>query len=222
MILNPSIFEFLNKLKVNNNRPWFKENKSIFDRHNKEVKNYFEAVFQTNKNFFNWESFKVFRIYKDVRFSKDKLPYKTHFAVAFHRTKPKYRGGFYVHIQPGNSFIASGFWNPNKEDLYRIRKEIEADGDYFRKVIENTNIIKKWGPINGNSLKVCPKGFDKNHPSIDLLRFKQFIYLKNFEDEKVFKKEFYGEIADYFKLLMPFNDYFSDVLTTNLDGQSIL
>ena len=121
MILNPSIFEFLNKLKVNNNRPWFKENKSIFDRHNKEVKNYFEAFFQTNKNFFNWESFKVFRIYKDVRFSKDKLPYKTHFAVAFHRTKPKYRGGFYVHIQPGNSFIASGFWNPNKEDLYRIR-----------------------------------------------------------------------------------------------------
>ena len=67
-----------------------------------------------------------------------------------------------------------------------------------------------------------PKGFDKNHPSIDLLRFKQFIYVKNFEDEKVFKKEFYGEIADYFKLLMPFHDYFSDVLTTNLDGQSIL
>ena len=157
-----------------------------------------------------------------MRFSKDKLPYKTHFAVAFHRTKPKYRGGFYVHIQPGNSFIASGFWNPNKEDLYRIRKEIEADGDYFRKVIENTDIIEKWGPINGNSLKVCPKGFDKNHPSIDLLRFKQFIYVKNFEDKKVFKKEFYGEIADYFKLLMPFHDYFSDVLTTNLDGQSIL
>ena len=163
MILNPSIFEFLNHLKINNNRPWFKENKSIFDRYNKEVKNYFESVFQTNKNFFNWESFKVFRIYKDVRFSKDKLPYKTHFAVAFHRTKPKYRGGFYVHIQPGNSFIASGFWNPNKEDLYRIRKEIEADGDYFRKVIENKNIIEKWGPINGNSLKVCPKGFNKNH-----------------------------------------------------------
>ena len=106
--------------------------------------------------------------------------------------------------------------------MYRIRKEIEADGDYFRKVIENINIIEKWGPINGNSLKVCPKGFDKSHPSIDLLRFKQFIYVKNFEDEKVFKKEFYAEIADYFKLLMPFHDYFSDVLTTNLDGQSIL
>ncbi len=109
-----------------------------------------------------------------------------------------------------------------EEDVTTLAKEIEADGDYFRKVIENTDIIEKWGPINGNSLKVCPKGFDKNHPSIDLLRFKQFIYVKNFEDKKVFKKEFYGEIADYFKLLMPFHDYFSDVLTTNLDGQSIL
>ena len=83
----------------------------------------------------------VFRIYKDVRFSKDKTPYKTHFAIAFHRTKPKYRGGFYIHIQPGNTFVASGFWNPNKDDLFRIRKEIESDGDYFRGVIENKKIL---------------------------------------------------------------------------------
>ena len=82
MQLDPSIFNFLNTLKKNNNRPWFKENKSVFDMHNKNVKNYFESFFEQEKEQFNWESFKVFRIYKDVRFSKDKLPYKTHFANA--------------------------------------------------------------------------------------------------------------------------------------------
>ena len=124
MNLEPEIFEFLKKLKKNNNRPWFKDNKSTFDTHNSNVKKYFSNFFDNNKDQFKWESFKVFRIYKDVRFSKDKTPYKTHFAIAFHRTKPKYRGGFYIHIQPGNTFIASGFWNPNKDDLYRIRKEM--------------------------------------------------------------------------------------------------
>ena len=222
MNLQPEIFEFLKKLKKNNNRPWFKDNKSFFDIHNSNVKEYFSNFFDINKDHFNWESFKVFRIYKDVRFSKDKTPYKTHFAIAFHRTKPKYRGGFYIHIQPGNTFKASGFWNPNKDDLYRIRKEIESDGDYFREVIENKKITKKWGAIHGNSLKVCPKGFDKNHPNIDLLRYKQFIFVKNFQDEMVLEDNFRDTVNEHFKLLLPFHDYFSDVLTTDLNGQSIL
>ena len=222
MNLEPEIFEFLKKLKNNNNRPWFKDNKTTFDLHNSNVKQYFSAFFDINKDYFNWESFKVFRIYKDVRFSKDKTPYKTHFAISFHRSKPKYRGGFYIHIQPGNTFIASGFWNPNKDDLFRIRKEIESDGDYFKGVIENKNIVKKWDSINGNSLKVCPKGFDKNHPFIDLLRYKQFIFVKNFQDNIVLEDSFSEIVRDHFKLLLPFHDYFSDVLTTDLNGQSIL
>jgi len=222
MKLEPELFKFLKELKKNNNRNWFKDNKSTFDFHNSKIKESFSLFFDQNKEHFKWETFKVFRIYKDVRFSKDKTPYKTHFAIAFHRIKPEHRGGFYIHIQPGNSFIASGFWDPNKDDLFRIRKEIEVDGDYFRKVIDNKNIIKKWGPINGNSLKVCPKGFDKNHPSIDLLRFKQFIYVKNFKDEIVLDKDFHATVKEHFKILLPFHDFFSEVLTSDLNGQSIL
>lgn len=222
MQLDPSIFNFLNTLKKNNNRPWFKENKSVFDMHNKNVKYYFEFFFEQEKEQFNWESFKVFRIYKDVRFSKDKLPYKTHFAIAFHRLKPKFRGGFYVHIQPGNTFIASGFWAPEKDDLFRIRKEIESDSDYFRKVIESKKIVDVWGSIKGNSLKIGPKGFDKNHPAIDLLKYKQFLYVKNFKDQDVFSKDFTKKIRDCFSHLIPFHDYFSAVLTSDLNGQSIL
>ena len=222
MILEPSVYEFLDKLKKNNNRPWFKENKSLFDYHHNKIKKYFEAFFEKEKVMFNWETYKVFRIYKDVRFSKDKLPYKTHFAIAFHRIKPKFRGGFYVHLQPGNTFIASGFWAPEKEDLFRIRKEIELDGEVFGKVIENKKIIDSWGPIQGNSLKTGPKGFDKNHPFIDLLKYKQFIYVKKFNDDEVFKNDFQKRISKNFKLLLPFHNYFSDILTSDLNGQSIL
>jgi len=222
MKLDLEIFKFLKKLKVNNNRPWFKDNKPIFDIHNSNIKEYFGVFFNENKENFKWESFKVFRIYKDVRFSKDKTPYKTHFAIGFHRTKPKYRGGFYIHIQPGKSFIASGFWSPNKDDLFRIRKEIESDGDYFREVINNKKIVKKWGSLNGDPLKVCPKGFDKNHPYIDLLRNKQFIFVKNFSDEVVLNDDFSQIVREHFKLLLPFHDYFSDILTTDLNGRSVL
>lgn len=83
-------------------------------------------------------------------------------------------------------------------------------------------LLKNGGPINGNSLKVCPKGFDKNHPSIDLLRFKQFIYVKNFKDEIVLDKDFHATVKEYFKILLPFHDFFSEVLTSDLNGQSIL
>ena len=116
MNLEPEIFEFLKKLKKNNNRPWFKDNKSTFDTHNSNVKKYFSNFFDNNKDQFKWESFKVFRIYKDVRFSKDKTPYKTHFAIDVHRTKTKYRGGCYIDIQRGNTDIERGFGNQNKMD----------------------------------------------------------------------------------------------------------
>ena len=89
-------------------------------------------------------------------------------------------------------------------------------------MIENKKITKKWGAIHGNSLKVCPKGFDKNHPNIDLLRYKQFIFVKNFQDEMVLEDNFRDTVNEHFKLLLPFHDYFSDVLTTDLNGQSIL
>lgn len=87
------------------------------------------------------DKMKIFRIYRDVRFSKNKTPYKTHFGGSFSRTKPRLRGGYYVHVAPNNdSFIATGFWDPNKDDLLRIRKELELDAAEFRKVIGSKNL----------------------------------------------------------------------------------
>ena len=126
MNLDPKLFEFLKKLENNNNRVWFKKNKDQFDGFNQNIKQYFQSIFDSHKGDFNWNKCKVFRIYRDVRFSKNKLPYKTHFGISFHREKPKFRGGFYIHLDPRNSFIAAGFWDPNKDDLFRLRKEIEG------------------------------------------------------------------------------------------------
>lgn len=94
------------------------------------------------------DNFKVFRIYRDVRFSKNKTPYKTHFNGSFHRTKPELRGGYYLHLAPNNeSFIATGFWNPNKEDLMRLRKEFETDAEDIRAIISEPRFKAVWGPL---------------------------------------------------------------------------
>ena len=165
---------------------------------------------------------KVFRIYRDVRFSKNKDPYKTHFAISFHRSKPNHRGGFYVHLDPVDSFIASGFWDPNKDDLFRMRKEIEMDHEYCRKKIENSKVKKMWGVMKGEKLKTSPKGFDKEHPANDLLQHKQYIFTKKVDQKTIFSNDFEPFIVDHFKVLLPVLNYMGEVLNTNLDGESLL
>ena len=126
---------FLNKLKINNNRDWFNDNKKEFKRIEADVKKTYNQLLELLKIHDDIDKLKLFRIYRDVRFSKNKLPYKTHFGGAFHRRKPELRGGYYLHIQPQNeSFIAIGFWEPNSEDLLRIRKEFEMDTSEIREI----------------------------------------------------------------------------------------
>jgi uncharacterized protein (TIGR02453 family) len=222
MNLDPKLYDFLNRLEKNNNRDWFKKNKSEFDGLNKQVKVYFQEVFENNKNEFNWDKCKVFRIYRDVRFSKNKVPYKTHFGVSFHRQKPKFRGGFYIHLDPKNTFIAAGFWDPNKDDLLRLRKEIEVDHEFFRTKINESEILKLWGDLKGDRLKTTPKGFEKGHKANDLLQFKQYIYSKKIDSAVVFSENFPSYITKHYKALLPVLDYFGDVLSTDLNGESLL
>ena len=109
-------FSFLRSLKKNNNREWFEAHKPEFKSLEADIKMIAEAVTTGLNKEDRIEKTKLFRVYRDVRFSKDKTPYKSHFAIAFHREKPHLRGGYYLHISPGDSFVAGGFWNPNKED----------------------------------------------------------------------------------------------------------
>jgi uncharacterized protein (TIGR02453 family) len=213
---------FLSELKENNNKPWFEENKSRFVKIKEENKIFFESVFNSLNEIDSIENFKIFRIYRDVRFSKNKTPYKTNFGVSFKRTKPELRGGYYFHLEPNNTFIACGFWDPNKEDLLRIRKEIELDGNEFRDVTNLDSIKSVWGEMKGDQLKTAPRGFDKKDSNIDLLRFKQFIFTKNIDVTNITQDKLKETIIESYGSLRPFFDYMSDVLTTNLNGESML
>lgn len=215
-------FDFLKALEKNNNKEWFEANKTTFKSHETVVKSFFEAVKDNLSHHDDIEKMKMFRIYRDVRFSKDKTPYKTHFAASFSRLGGHLRGGYYIHLKPGGSFLATGFWAPNKEDLFRIRKELEMDAEEFKETINKKTLKAIWGDMQGDTVKTAPKGFDKEHPSIDLIKNKQFIFIRNFKDNEVLSGSFLEEVDKSYRAIRPYFDLMSNILTTDLNGESVL
>jgi uncharacterized protein (TIGR02453 family) len=214
---------FLEDLSKNNNRPWFQENKPRYELAHSNMKEFLKGLLDEFQKVDHIEKMKLFRIYRDVRFSKDKTPYKNSFGVGFHREKPQLRGGYYLHIEPGGTFVGGGFWQPNKEDLQRIREEFAFDDQPFRKIISDPGFEKAFPKgIEGDALKTAPKGFDREHPAIDLIRRKSFVASKSFTDEEVLSKDFAEKVIDTFMVFRPWFDYFSDVLTTNANGEKIV
>ncbi|WP_299554622.1 DUF2461 domain-containing protein [Seonamhaeicola sp.] len=216
--------DFFKQLEKNNNRDWFNELKKEFKAIEAEVKQVYNSIYDTLNTHDDIDKMKMFRIYRDVRFSKNKLPYKTHFGGSFHRTKPKLRGGYYLHIQPNNeSFIATGFWEPAPADLLRIRKEFEMDDSEIREILANKEFNSVWGDtFVGDEVKTAPKGFSKDHKAIDLIKKKQYIFIKKYTDKEVLANDFLDDVNASFKAIRPYFDYMSDVLTTDLNGVSLI
>jgi len=183
--ITKEVFDFLKQLDKNNNRDWFNAHKPQFIQLNEQAKTVFNAVSEKMKTHDEIEKLKFFRIYRDVRFSKNKAPYKTNLGASMTRGGAHRRGGYYMHIQPQQSFIAAGFWAPAKEDLFRIRKEWETDATELRAILKKKKFKDTWGDFVGEELKTAPKGFDKEHPNIDLIRRKQFIFTKKFTNTEV-------------------------------------
>ena len=220
--INPDVITFYKELSENNTREWFEPQKKRFKSLELEIKHYAEEIKNNLNETDEIEHAKIFRIYRDVRFSKNKTPFKTHFGISFHRKKPDLRGGYYIHISPGNSFIATGFWNPDKDDLYRIRKEMEVDAKEFREIINKYEFKFHWGNLQGEEVKTAPKGFSKEHPDIDIIRKKQFLFIKKFTDKDVLARNFSEQIVTNFKAIRPFFDHMTSILTTDLNGVSLL
>ena len=213
-------FEFLKKLARNNNREWFQANKPEYDALAKENKKFFEKIHSQLQETDSIQKMHIFRIYRDVRFKKDKTPYKQNFGVSFTRTKPLLRGGYYIHLEPDNTFVGGGFWNPNAEDLFRIRKEFELDTETIKNITNEENFQKYFGELKGeDGVKTAPKGFDKNHPAIHLIRKKQYVVMRPFTDKEVFSPNFAEEVMKTFLAMRPLFDYMSEVLTTDLNGE---
>ena len=222
MSLSAATFTFLKDLAKHNDREWFAEHKHRYTTAHEDVIALADTVL--DKLSFHDEietptgKKAVMRIYRDVRFSKNKDPYKTNFGMSFKRAGALRRGGLYVHIQPGNCFVGGGFWGPERDDLKRLRDEIARDAAPLRAIIEDADFKRLFGELEGEQLKTAPKGFDKAHPDIDLLRYKQFLLSKNFTDKEAKSKDFPAQIDDCFRGMRPFLDWASETLTTDANG----
>lgn len=215
--------KFLKHLKENNNREWFANHKTAYDSIVKENKVFFNNIQSEFEKYDSLNEIHIFRIYKDVRFSKDKSPYKTNLGAGLSRVKPKLRGGYHILIEPDNSFVGGGFWSPNNADLLHIRKEFEANTTEIEAITSNNTFVKYFGELKGEEgVKTAPKGFDKNHPAIDLIKKKQFIAQRKFTDQEVLSKDFQQEIIATFLAMRPFFDYMSEILTADLNGESLV
>jgi uncharacterized protein (TIGR02453 family) len=218
-------FDFLNALKENNNREWFNANKTIFQNEQQFIETFAEQLLQELNKHDRIETpsgkNSLHRIYRDTRFSKDKTPYKVNWSGGFKRATKYRRGGYYFHLEPGNSFIAGGFWAPNTQDLKRMRDDIAFDPAPLRKIVNSKSFTATFGTLQGEQLKTTPKGFEATHEAIDLLRYKQFLLIKKFTDKEVLSEHFLKEVNQAFKNMRPFFDYMSEVLTTDVNGLEV-
>ncbi|RAJ29151.1 DUF2461 domain-containing protein [Pedobacter cryoconitis] len=220
--LHPSNFDFLAKLKDNNDREWFNAHKDEFQKEQVQIENFADALLQemNTHDVIETPSGKksLYRIYRDTRFSKDKIPYKTHWSGSFRRAGKLRRGGYHFHLESGNSYLAGGFFGPSPDDLKRIRQEISFDAAPLRKILNSASFISAFETLKGEQLKTTPKGFDANDEAIDLLRYKQFLLIRRFSDEEVLKDDFLQKAGQTFKNMRPFFDYMSELLTTDTNG----
>jgi uncharacterized protein (TIGR02453 family) len=217
-----STFKFIKDLQKNNNRDWFNNNKPRYQEEIELFKNFAGTLNDEMSKIDNIERHKTHRIYRDTRFSKDKTPYKNHLSGSLVRATTKLRGGYYFHIEPGSSFVAGGFWAPSSPDLKRIREEITIDDKPFRKIIKSASFKRMFGTLKGTTLKTAPRGFAKDHPAVDLLRYKQFVVYRSFTDKEIGDPIFVKEIVKTYQAMQPFFNYMSEVLTTDLNGVSIV
>ncbi|MCO5248623.1 MAG: DUF2461 domain-containing protein [Chitinophagales bacterium] len=216
-------FDFLREIRVNNNREWFEKHKLTYKALATEVKQVFAEIADLLGQHDDIEKWRMYRIYRDLRFSKDKTPYKRYIAAEYMRRKPTLRGGYYIHIEPDDqSFIEVGFWNPNSSDLKRVRKEWETSSNEIRDILSDKELENHWDKIFGEILINAPSGFNNQHPDIDLINLKQWRFCHYFTDEEVLSEHFATQVDEYFQSIRPFFDYMSDILTTDLNGVSLI
>lgn len=223
--LPPSVFSFLEDLKENNHREWFQNNKTRYQEQYNYALQFADELLLRMKQIDTIETISgkksLFRINKDVRFSKDKSPYKTNIGGALTRATKHLRGGYYFHIEPGNCFLGGGFWAPSPEDLKHIRLQIAADPGPLQQILSSKEFIATFGQLEGEQLKSAPKGFSKDHPAIDLINYKQFLLIKKLTDEEVQSKQYLETVVSTFQAMRPFFDYMSEILTTDLNGEPL-
>jgi len=226
MTVQKSTVDFLKKLSRNNNREWFTVHKEEYIKAQQNAIEFVDALISKMNVHDRIETpsgkKSLYRIYNDVRFSEDKIPYNPRFAGYLKREKPLLRGGYYFWLKPGESRVGCGFTYPSPEDLKRIRLDIQNNYNHWQKLLSTKSIKSTYGTIQGEKVATSPKGFPKDDPAIDLLRYKQYWFQRSFTDKEVLAADFLNKVNQSFKNIRPFFDYVSEVLITDLNGERIV
>ena len=224
-IIPASCFDFMQLVKSNNNREWFAQNKEAYLKELAYIEIFVEAMLNdlNTHDVIETPSAKrsLHRIYRDIRFSKDKTPFKANWIGVFKRATKYRRGGYYYHFEPGHNFLLCGFWAPSPQDIKLVRDDIAFDASPLRKILGSKIFVENFGTLQGETLKTTPKGYDATHEAIDLLRYKQYFIIKRYQDEEVLSKYFFKEAGATFRNMRPFLDYMSEVLSIDINGLPI-
>lgn len=218
-MLHKSTIDFLKKLKKNNNREWFNTNKKLYEDAKYDFEIFIFEMIQKIAEFDESVSGLepkdcMFRIYKDVRFSKDKSPYKTNLGASINKGGRKMPyAGYYVHISPSECFLASGLYMPMPDKLLLVRNKIATRSKEFLKIVESKDFKKYFGKLwEGDSLKTAPKGFEKDHPMVHYLKMKSFISDHIVTADKALSKNYTDYAAKVLRVIKPLNDFLNDAI----------
>jgi uncharacterized protein (TIGR02453 family) len=212
MIIKKETLQFLKDLEENNDREWFNNNKDKYISANENfvqfVQSLIDEVAKFDKSVAGLDAKNsVFRIYRDIRFSKDKSPYKTHFgATLLGKSNLCGNAGYYLHLQPGNSFLAGGVHMTEPKHLKAIREEISGNARAFLKIIGDKQFKSNF-TIEGEQLTKVPQGYDKADPMGDYLKYKELMICHEVDDKKILSKDFVSYCSKIFKAMVPFNSF---------------
>ena len=215
--MQPTTLQFLKNLTKNNNRDWFNENKTKYQEAQQDVVSLVENLI-AEMSAFDEEIGKLdakkslFRIYRDTRFSKDKSPYKTNFGASLGMRKGSKTSGYYLHIEPGKSFLAGGVYMPESSVLKEIRKEISAFGEEFLAIVEKDEFRNYFRGLSvEDKLKKVPQGFEKDDKMAEFLKLKHYIVTHPVSDEQLLNENAAKEFAKIYKAMKPLNDFLNAI-----------
>jgi uncharacterized protein (TIGR02453 family) len=212
------VLEFLKGLQKNNNKLWFDDNRPVYERAKARFEDFIDEVIIGLGSVEDLRGITardcVYRIYSDVRFSKDRSPYKMNMGASIGPGgKRSWRLSYYMHLEPhGASMVAGGLHAPDSSQLVKFREAIDRDSKPFKKVVDHKAFKKTFGEVSGEKLKTVPKGYDRDHPDIELLRMKEVVAVKGFPDALVLSPSFSAQVVEAFTAMKPFLDYLNSVI----------
>ncbi|MCP9769858.1 DUF2461 domain-containing protein [Lacihabitans sp. LS3-19] len=216
-MIQEATFEFLRKLEVNNNREWFLENKNEYEIAKANFVDFCEEVLEMLKviepSFANTQIKDcIFRINRDIRFAKDKRPYKNNLSAGFGaggRNSGKI--DYYFQLQNGETMIGAGMWQPSSENLAKFRQELDYNPEVLKGIIDTPKFKDAYPIVHGEKLKRAPKNYSEDHPEIELLKHKELFFVKKFSNEKVKQKDFLKQLFYHLEVIKPYIDYLNEL-----------